>query len=394
VALARLISITGTSAASTALLFAVYERTRSAGWVAAALLVTLGTLGAMTPLGGALGDRFDRRRVMILSDLAGVVCYAVMAVLDGHLALLAVAFVASVAEAPFFPSAGGAVPNLVPPEDLAWANSNIAFGTNLGYLAGPALGGVLVAATGPTFVFSLNAVSFAVSAALVVSVRASFSSGRETADEAHRGIRAGFRFIWRDRMLRTMTIAFLVFASTIGAVLVAELPLSVSFGAGAAGYGLLSASFGIGGLAGAFAGRLVTPTNERRVVVAANFVTAMALASIVFARSFLFVLAAMVVGGTSDGLVDVAIEVIYQRRSPEAVRSRVIGALEAVFLTGLALSFPISAALIGAWGPKAAYAVAGGGAAIGTVMLLPILRHRDEPAVDVTGVRDLGCGRP
>src|ERR671930_387715 len=78
--------------------------------------------------------------------------------------LLLLAFLATVAEAPFFPAASAAVPNLVPAGDLAWANATIAFGSNVGYLAGPALGGVLVASIGAPAVFAFNAATFVVSA--------------------------------------------------------------------------------------------------------------------------------------------------------------------------------------------------------------------------------------
>jgi MFS family permease len=71
-ALARAMSETGSAAASTALLDAVFIRSGgSAVWLGLTLLLTHGVAGALGPLGGVLGDRFDRKRVMILSDLAG-----------------------------------------------------------------------------------------------------------------------------------------------------------------------------------------------------------------------------------------------------------------------------------------------------------------------------------
>jgi MFS family permease len=56
------------------------------------------------------------------------------------------------------------------------------------------------------------------------------------------------------------------------------------------------------------------------------------------------------------------------------VRSRVIAALEAVFLIGLTLAFLFAGALVDAWGPRAAYAVAGVGGGVASIMLLPLLR--------------------
>ncbi len=378
VAAARLISLAGSSAAFTALVFVVYRRTGSPQWAAAALLLTLGTRGVLSPVGSFLGDRFDRRHVMIVSDLAGAASFAAMAFLSDPGALLAMAFIASVVETPFFPAASGAVPNLVPVDDLAWANSTVALGSNMGYLVGPALGGALVGAFGATVVFAGNAVSFVASALLVASARGRFSADRPAAS-AHHGLRAGFRFIRADPVLRRMTAAAAVFATTVGSVLVAELPLAASFGAGAFGYGLLSTCWGTGALFGSLSGRWITDRNRWPVIVYGCMVTATGFATGAISPLFGLVLAAMVIAGASDGLVDVAFELVYQMRSPDEVRSRVLGALEAVFLVGLAISFPVAGLLIGAFGPRVCYAVAAAGTVAAGLLIVPLLRrHRAQ----------------
>jgi MFS family permease len=373
ISLARLISLTGTEAAFTALLFVLFDRTGSSRWISAALLLTFGARGVLTPVAGALGDRFDRRRVMIASDLLGAACFASLALTDSPAALLALAFLAAVAETPFFPAASASVPNLVTAPDLAWANSTIAFGANGGYLAGPAIGGILVTALGASAVFLLNAASFVLSAGLVATVRGSFRVDHDE-DEAHRGLRAGFRFLLSEPTLRTLTMAFAVFAVAVGGVLVAELPLAESFHAGAFGFGLIATCFGAGALAGSLAGRLLNEANERKVLVVASFVTALAFGAVAGAPAFVFVLVAMLVAGASDGLVDVGVELMLQRLSPDAVRSRVIAALEAIFLLGLTLAFVFAGPLIDAWGPRAAYALAGAGLVVTALMLVPLLR--------------------
>lgn len=375
IAVARLISLTGTEAAFTTLLFVLFDRTGSSRWVSAALLVTFGTQGILLPLAGSLGDRFDRRRLMIVSELLGAVCFAALAFAHAPLPLLLLAFLATVAETPFFPAASAAVPNLVPAGDLAWANATIAFGSNVGYLAGPALGGVMVASVGAPAVFVFNAATFVVSALLVASVTGSFSRQR-TEEESYRGIRVGISFMMSQPVLRTMTLAFAIFAIAVGSTLVAALPLATSFGAGSVGYGLISTTFGVGATVGSLAGRFLTESNERRFLVVGSFITAAGLAVVGLAPAFWFVLVAMVVSGASDGLVDVAVEVIFQRLSPDAVRSRVIAALESVFLLGLAGSFLFAGPLVDALGAKGAFALAGAGCGVTAVMLVPLLRTR------------------
>ena len=68
---------------------------------------------------------------------------------------------------------------------------------NLGIMIGPAIGGLLLATVGAPAVFLINAASFVVSALLVVSVRGARFSGDRSDEEEHRGLTAGFRFLWQ-----------------------------------------------------------------------------------------------------------------------------------------------------------------------------------------------------
>ena len=75
----RLISVTGGAAAYTALNFTIWSRTHSPGMQALSLLLTFGVAGILGPFGGALGDRFDRRKVMIWCEAVSAVFFAAMA---------------------------------------------------------------------------------------------------------------------------------------------------------------------------------------------------------------------------------------------------------------------------------------------------------------------------
>jgi MFS family permease len=203
-ALGRFISYTGTIASGTALSYSLYAETGSAAWVAAAMILTWGIIGLLGPISGAIGDRYDRRLVMIVGETAAAACWFAMAFLtDLPVVLLALAFLASVFEAPFPAASGAAIPNVAGTENLSWANSLISMGRYAGLTLGPLLGGVLVASIGAPWVFVGNAISYLVSVALVASVRADFADPERDAEEIeeHRGLAAGFRFIRRDRVL-------------------------------------------------------------------------------------------------------------------------------------------------------------------------------------------------
>ena len=81
---------------------------------------------------------------------------------------------AALLHAPFGPAARAAVPNLAGQADLAWANGTLTAASNVGQLAGPAVGGVPYAAVGAGPAFAANAVSFAISATLIAAVRGRF----------------------------------------------------------------------------------------------------------------------------------------------------------------------------------------------------------------------------
>jgi MFS family permease len=383
-AFARLISVTGGAAAFAALNFTIYERTGSAAWLSASLLLTFGVSGLFAPLGGVLGDRFDRRRVMIASDLAGAACYGALAFVEDPALLLAVGFVAAVVETPFWSASAAAIPNLVGRQDLAWANGMLQLGGNAGIMLGPAIGGALLAVIGPGLVFGANAVSFVLSAALVATVRGRFAEERASHDEEHRGIRAGFVFIARDRILRTIVLAWVVFVLGLGMAMVADVPLVELFGAGSAGYGMLIGAWGAGSVLGSIVGRKLSERTEARALVAGTVVIGVTTAGVALSPWFPPVLALILMAGVADAIVMVADRNIQQRRTADVVRSRVVSASEAVVTIALAIGFVLGGPALEVLGPRAVYAIGGACGFLGAVVLVPVLRaSRCERADDL-----------
>ncbi|MGH2572976.1 MAG: MFS transporter [Actinomycetota bacterium] len=386
-ALARLISLTGGAAAYLALNYTIYERTGSATWVAVTLILTFGALGLASPFAGALGDRFDRRRVMIASDLVGAAVFFAMTFVDGPGALVALAFLAALAEAPFLSASTAAIPNLVDEDEIGYANGLIALGRNSGIVLGPVLGGVLVASVGAGAVFAANAVSFVGSALLVVSVRERFSGDREGSEE-HQGLRAGFRFLFSDRILRTMALTWLGLVLALGMTMVADVPLAELFEVGSFGYGVLIACWGGGSIIGSLAGRYLKARHEAPAFVGATALVAVTCLGVGVSPWFSLVLAFVLVMGIGDGVTLVAQQGIMQRRTPDVVRSRVSGAFDAVIHTGLVPSYALAGPAVAALGARGVY-VAGGLAAIAALAIaLPILKGERFPAAAAHGTEE------
>jgi MFS family permease len=156
-ALARLLSGTGSGVASVALSYLVYERTGSATWLAGTLFLTFGVVGLLMPLAGKLVDRRDRRRLMITSDLLSLGTWSLLVFVREPLGIAAVGFVASVFALPVGLAASAATPNLVDDAELPWANGLMSAAGSVAQVAGPALGGALYVVGGASLAFAVNA---------------------------------------------------------------------------------------------------------------------------------------------------------------------------------------------------------------------------------------------
>ena len=156
------ISVVGDALFPVALAFAVLERSGSPTSLGLVLASQAVPLALFALVGGVVGDRLSRQKLMLASDLARAAIQAVAAALliagaaeIWHLAVLAALYGA--AEAFFRPAAGGLIPRLVPGEQLMQANSLIAMSQSGGLVLGPVLAGVLIALFGPGSAIAIDA---------------------------------------------------------------------------------------------------------------------------------------------------------------------------------------------------------------------------------------------
>lgn len=395
VALGRAISVTGGAAAYTALNYIVWERTHSPYMQALSLLLTFGVAGLAGPFMGALGDRFDRRAVMIWSEAIAAAFFAAMVFASDPGLLIALAFGSALAELPFFSASRAAIPNLLgSDDDLSWANSLVTMGVHAGFAVGPVIGGGLVAVLAPgdapssdrielagAVVFGLNAVSFLVSLAITLTVRGRFQRERSSQEQAeHQGLLAGAVYLLREPVLRRMAIAWLVFVLGMGMGMVADAPIAESFGAGSLGFGLLITCWGAGSVLGTIFGRWMTARSEPLWMVFGAGGVAVAAFGVGLFGLFPLVLLSLLVMGTSDGISIVAENGVMQRRTPDAVRSRTMAAMEAVLSLGLAIAYLAAGPVLRVVEAQTVYVIAGVFAVGATIVLLPLVRLRTDEA--------------
>ena len=381
-----------------ALLAFVYERTHSAGWLAATTAARVLPIVALGPLGGVLADRFDRRRVMVVSDVvrAALMLGLAAVALAGLPVVLApvLAGLATAAAAPYPPCTAATTPRLVPDADLPGANA-LRSAVGMGAIAaGPVVGAVVLLVGPPSTAFLINALTFTLSAVAVLSIPAGpvFAPPR-TAGE-RRGILADV--VLGARALRGHPVAVrLVGADVVCSVIygmqtVLLLLLSRSLGLGAAGYGYVLAGLGVGGILGTTAaGRAARSSRPRAVLVGALLVLAVS-ASVMAVTPWLpGLLLLAVIGGAGAVLVEVLCETALQRELDEEVFARAYGVALPVILAGIVGGSLVAAPLVALVGLTAAIVstglLAAGYAGIVVLPRRSVGRHRAPRRVAIAG---------
>jgi hypothetical protein len=245
-------------------------------------------------LGGVISDRLPRRLVMLAADLVQALAVAVIALLAAgdqlrlwHLVVLGA--VASAASAFFLPASTALLPELLATDLLLPANALSTSSRVLAaQFAGPALGGLLIAAAGTAAAFAVDAASFLVSVATLAMLRTRPeprpASERTTGmlQEVGEGLAyaRGQPWIW-------VTLVVAGFANfLVGGPLQVLLPVIVNrLGAGAGSLGLVYAAFGVGGgLAVLLAGQLGVPRKRVTAMYAVWIPSGLVVAGIGLAR--------------------------------------------------------------------------------------------------------------
>jgi len=355
-----MISTTGSRAATIALLAVVYSRTGgSGGWVGAAVFTQFVASVLAAPWAGALGDRFDRRRVMLCSDLAAAGTFVVIAFTQTPWLLVFLSGVAAIVEAPFGSAASAFLLMLVPAAERTRATAMRASGAAIGVVVGGAIGGVLVAAVGGTAAFLVNAGSFVISAALVASIRGRYRAV-PSGDPQHAGIWAGVRFIARTDALRLVLASNGAALVGYGMVNVAEFPLFATLGSGALGFGIATAGYGIGNYLGTRIGRRAEGHhNEKRLLFFGWLVVGVAIIACGFSPSTISVVILFSIAGVGDSAALLAGVLITQRHAPDPVRARVFAASGGVMTGAISLAMFVAGFLIGPLGPVALVVLCG-----------------------------------
>ena len=368
----------------------VASQTRDAFLVALAALVQWLPALLFGLYAGALSDRLDRRRIVVIVD---VLRAAVLAVLAASIVtdmvsiwfVLAALFVLGTAEVFADNAAHTLLPMLVGRRDLAIANARIQAGfITINQLVGPPLGAALFA-IGAAWPFVGQAVLVAAGALLVTRIGQS-TRPREDGERApiRRDIAEGFRWVRHHPAVRTLVLTIFIFNITFGAAWsVLVLYATQRLGVGEVGFGLITTTMALGGLLGTvtygWITRRVTLGNLMRIGLIIETLTHLGLAAttspvVALVIFFVFGVHAFVWGTTSV--------TVRQRAVPTALQGRVGSVNTVGVFGGLVVGSAIGGLLARQFGVTAPFWFAFAGSAVFVVLIwreLAHIAHDDDP---------------
>lgn len=352
---AQAVSSFGDRLVPVALAFAVLDLTGKVTDLGIVLACQTVPLVVFVLIGGVWADRLARDRVMLSSDLVRALAQGASAtlLLTGNATIVELAVLQAVygfATAFFGPAATAVVPQTVDPDDLQQANALMGLSNNFATVLGPAVAGVLVATTGPSWGLAVDAGTFIASAACLAGMRVAHVAPavrRRMLAELREGWR-GFRgraWLWLTVLVFTLYIGLCFAPFQVVGPQIARLSLG-----GPGAWAAISVALGVGAVIGGALALRLHPRYPLRLAFGLFAIVTPLLLALVAAHAPLpALIVAAVLDGTSGSLFNILWYTALQSDVPTAQLSRVaswdyFGSV-ALWPVGQALSGPVAAAV-------------------------------------------------
>lgn len=356
------------------------ERTAGVGVAVAAFLMAYSVPQLLGPVAGALADRVDQRRLMIVSDLGRCALFVVLSVtLPLFPVLVALAVIDGSLATAFRPAGRSAIPALVRRDDLMTANAWMVTTLNVGSAVGPLLGGFLVAGFGVRGALGVNAVSFLVSALLLAKLPSLTPATGEDRPGFFATVKEGLTFARRDPLIRAILVGLVLGVATGALDNVALVFMATRvFEAGPTGYGALATAFGIGMVVTS-----VFLVRGHSLSAGALFVlgwvgTALGNFGVGLAPTVSVAIGAQLIGGAGNGIGLVGGDTLIQQSVPNAMRGRVFGIAGTAPVVGLLVADAAGGFLVDAFGARTTFLISGTATALVAVLVALMLRRAGE----------------
>jgi ENTS family enterobactin (siderophore) exporter len=352
----------------------------------------MGIVGALQTLpdlflgmvAGALADRSDRKRMMLLADLgrAGLTALIPISVALGGPTMAVILIVAapmSILRSFFLAGYTASVPTLVGRSQIGLANSYFEAIYSMGYIVGPAIAGLLAATIGPGPTLAIDAVSFALSGLGLLFVRREL---RAPVDHPRQHIlteiREGIDFILANPTLRTV-ILFWGATSILTAPLVTALAVHVirDLHQPASILGLILAAYGVGTVAGSLVtARWIGRGGVAAVLLGGNVVMGVALVSMAITIEVPVQVVIALVAGIAQSMVLVVYITLRTAYSPDELLGRIGSTARTISLGLQPVGLLVGGALIDATSGSMTVAIMGLAVAATSLAFAPITAFR------------------
>jgi len=382
---ARTVSHVGDGIALIALILLV-QGGRGTGTSVGALLLATSIPRFLGPIAGAIVDRTEQRSLMVACDLGQAAIFGTIAWFDPSFpVLLGLVALAATLDTLFAPAGRSALPALVRPEQLLRANAWIGMSLNIQVAAGPVLGGLLVAWLGARSAIAVNALSFVLSALLLLGLpplRAPAGGGEA------RGFLAvgmdGLRFAWRNRVVRTLIVALFVGVAFAGLDDVALVFLvRETLNGTPLAYGLVTGAYGLGMIAGSIGLSWKGTAAMAGTVFLLGWVAG-GIGAVLTAIAPLIALVAVAqaIAGVGNAVEVVAMDTLVQQAVPREMLGRVFGLVGTAAPAGHTLAFAAGGFLVDSFGPRIVFLIAGLGVLLVLVPVMLVIRRAEAAAPD------------
>ncbi len=375
----------GTWMATIALTVDITDRTESPWWVSALFVVTFLPSVIVGLVAAPLVDRLSRKRLVVTADLVRLAVFCILPFAGTSLEIILLAAVAGTANSLFRPAVLAGVPNLVPEADLASATTLLQATDWVATAVGPLLGGAIVSWSSPDVVYWINAVTFLLSAMLLVRIPARFLQREQSATRGHwRDLKDGLEVFRQSRALVVVLVALGLAMLTQGLVNVSEIFLAQrALHSGAFGFGLLWTASGVGLVVGSLLTGALVEQRRALLVYPLGFVPwAAGIFGAAVAPNVWIAALAMGLAGFGNGVTFPMSVLIIQQSTVDRLRGRAFTLIISAHSALLGIAMIAAGALVNAAGARWTYAIAGLLAACGGLAAY-VLARRVRPRAAV-----------
>ena len=373
---ATAMSVTANSIVAIAVPWLVLERTGSAALAGLAGAAAIAPIAVSAVFGGALIDRIGKRRCSMIADTLSAVAVAAIPLAEGTIGLGIPLLLVLVALGAVFDSPGAAARESLRPDvarhagkPLAKVNAWGEAAEGVGYLAGPALAGLLLLLVGGFGTLWASVLLFALALVVTAVTVPTHLSPSPHPEPYLRSVKDGLLYVLRDRTLRAVTLVAAVIWVFILPFETVVLNAFLQETGQVAAFGAILAAYAGGGIAGALGyGAIAHHLPTRATLVGALTLAGLSLGAFALLPATGVMVALAVLAGIVTGPINPLCAVIIQSRTPERLRGRVIGSYTSLALAAGPLGLLAFGPIVDAFGPAVGFLLIGVGCVLAALL--------------------------